>query len=175
MIVWAGRVGFVTSGKVGTWPTRRFGLWPASFPRRWEVVMDHHPLAASLLSRPSFDVIAWVDPVCDSGFPCDSDKALVVLCPVLGPSALVVLHRLARYASSGPTSWQPDVFASTFGLSTSLTATGLAVKAVARLARFGFVRIGDSVLEVRTRVPALPQRWIASLPKYLRDDPTIAA
>ena len=65
--------------------------------------MDHHPLAASLLSRPSFDVIAWVDPVCDAGFPCDSDEALVVLCPVLGPSATMILHRLARYASAGPT------------------------------------------------------------------------
>ena len=61
--------------------------------------MDHHQLAASLLSRPSFDVIAWIDPVCDHGLPTDSDEALVILCPVLGPSATIVLHRLARYAS----------------------------------------------------------------------------
>jgi hypothetical protein len=136
--------------------------------------MDHHPLAASLLSRPSFDVIAWVDPVCDAGFPCDSDEALVVLCPVLGPSATMILHRLARYASAGPTSWEPAVFASTFGLSTN-ASTSLAVKAIARLARFGFARIGSSSLAVRTHVPSLPQRWVASLPEYLRDDPTLAA
>lgn len=136
--------------------------------------MDHHPLAASLLSRPSFDVIAWVGPVCDAGFPCDSDEALVVLCPVLGPSATMILHRLARYASAGPTSWEPAVFASTFGLSTN-ASTSLAVKAISRLARFGFARIGSSSLAVRTHVPSLPQRWVASLPEYLRDDPTLAA
>ena len=65
--------------------------------------MDHHQLAASLLSNPTFDVIAWADPVCDHGLPTDSDEALVILCPVLGPSATLMLHRLARYASTGTT------------------------------------------------------------------------
>ena len=63
--------------------------------------MDHHSLAVSLLSRPSFDVVAWIDPVCDGGLPADSDEALVLLCPVLGPSATLMLHRLARYAAHG--------------------------------------------------------------------------
>ena len=136
--------------------------------------MDHHQLAASLLARPSFEVVAWVDPVCDGGICADSDEALVVLCPVLGPSATMMLHRLARYASAGPTSWEPGVFAATFGLSKN-SATGLATKALARLARFGFATIGTTGLAVRTRVPPLPQRWLASLPEYLRDDPTLAA
>jgi hypothetical protein len=136
--------------------------------------VDHHPLAASLLSRPSFDVVAWVDPVCDGGLPADSDEALVILCPVLGPSATLILHRLARYASSGPTTWEPGVFAATFGLSTK-SATGLATKAIARLARFGFATIGSSALAIRTHVPPLPQRWVAALPDYLRDDPSLAA
>lgn len=39
--------------------------------------MDHHQLAAALLARPEFDVIAWIDPVCDGGIPTDSDEALV--------------------------------------------------------------------------------------------------
>lgn len=39
--------------------------------------MDHHQLAASLLARPEFDVIAWIDPVCDRGIATDSDEALV--------------------------------------------------------------------------------------------------
>ena len=136
--------------------------------------MDHHQLSASLLSRPSFEVIAWVDPVCDSGLPTDSDEALVILCPVLGPSATIVLHRLARYTSSGPTTWDPIVFAATFGLSKN-APTGLAAKAVARLARFGFANIGSTTLAVRTHVPPLPQRWLAALPDYLRDDPARAA
>jgi hypothetical protein len=136
--------------------------------------MDHHQLASSLLSPPSFDVIAWIDPVCAHGTPSDTDEALVMLCPVLGPSATLVLHRLSRYATAGPTSWEPSVFAATFGLSAN-AATGLAVKALTRLARFGFATIGSSTLSVRTHVPPLPQRWLAAMPEYLRDRPTAAA
>ncbi len=136
--------------------------------------MDHHQLATSLLSRPSFDVIAWLDPVCAHGVPSDSDEALVILCPVLGPSATLVLHRLSRYATSGPTSWEPGVFAATFGMSTN-SATGLATKAITRLARFGFATIGSSTLAVRMHVPPLPQRWLAALPAYLRDATTSEA
>ena len=79
--------------------------------------MDHHKLAAELLSGPPFDVIAWDAPACSSGLLTDSDEALVLLCPVLGPSATIILHRLARYASQGPTVWEPGPFAATFGLS----------------------------------------------------------
>ncbi|MCU1394906.1 MAG: hypothetical protein JWM34_3334 [Ilumatobacteraceae bacterium] len=136
--------------------------------------MDHHHLASSLLSRPLFDVIAWNDPVCAHGTPSDTDEALVMLCPVLGPSATLVLHRLSRYAAAGPTSWEPSVFAATFGLSAN-AATGLAVKALTRLARFGFATIGSSTLSVRTHVPPLPQRWLAAMPDYLRVHPTAAA
>jgi hypothetical protein len=136
--------------------------------------MDHHQLAASLLSNQSFDVIAWFDPVCDHGLSTDSDEALVILCPVLGPSATMVLHRLARYASSGPTTWEPAVFAATFGLSKN-APSGLAAKAIARLARFGFATVGSTTLAVRTHVPPLPQRWLTALPDYLRDDPALAA
>ena len=136
--------------------------------------MDHHQLAASLLTRSEFEVIAWHDPLCDSGIAADSDEALVVLCPLLGPSATIVLHRLARYATSGPTTWEPIVFASTFGLSKNC-ASSLATKAIARLARFGFATIGSSTLAVRTHVPTLPQRWLAALPDYLRADPAITA
>jgi hypothetical protein len=119
-------------------------------------------------------VIAWIDPVCDHGLPTDSDEALVILCPVLGPSATIVLHRLARYASTGTTTWEPTVFAATFGLSKN-APTGLAAKAVSRMARFGFANIGSTTLAVRTHVPQLPQRFLASLPDYLRDDPALAA
>ena len=108
--------------------------------------MDHHSLAVSLLSRPSFDVVAWIDPICDGGLPADSDEALVLLCPVLGPSATLMLHRLARYAVAGPTTWEPEVFAATFGLASG----GLAPKALSRLSRFGFATIGVCLLnEVR--------------------------
>lgn len=136
--------------------------------------MNHHQLAAALLTQPTFKVTAMVDPVCADGLPTDSDEALVVLCPVLGPSATLMLHRLARYASTGATTWAPSVFAATFGLSKN-APTGLAAKAVGRMARFGFANIGSATLTVRTHMPPLPQRFVDYLPDYLRNDPAIAA
>lgn len=130
-----------------------------------------HQLAAELLSRPSFEVIAWVDPVCDGGLPTDSDEALVLLCPVLGPSATMILHRLSRYAGDGPTVWEPEPFAATFGLS----KRALAPKALSRLGRFGFALIGPRRLAVRTSLPPMPREWLAQLPEYLRNDLPLAA
>jgi hypothetical protein len=84
------------------------------------------------------------------------------MCPVLGPSATIVLHRLARYASSGPTMWDPTAFAATFGLSKN-APTGLAAKAVARLSRFGFATIGSTTLEVDPGVVEVGWRSSASV------------
>lgn len=53
--------------------------------------------------------------------------------------------------------------------------TGLATKAITRLARFGFAAIGSSTLVPRTYVPRLPQRWLAVMPEYRRDLPTAEA
>lgn len=133
--------------------------------------MDHCKVAADLLSRPSFEVVAWADPLCASGLPTDSDEALTLLCPVLGPSATIILHRLARYASVGPTEWEPDPFAATFGLSKAT----LAPRALSRLSRFGFAQIGSTRLAVRTTVPQMSQLWLARLPEYLRRSLPLAA
>jgi hypothetical protein len=133
--------------------------------------MDHHKLAAELLSGPSFDVIAWDAPACSSGLLTDSDEALVLLCPVLGPSATIILHRLARYASAGPTVWEPEPFAATFGLS----KVALAPKALSRLSRFGLALIDTQRIAVRTTVPRMPEHWLALLPDYLRYDLPLAA
>jgi hypothetical protein len=133
--------------------------------------MDHQSLALALFTRPSFEVVAWTDPVCDGGLPADSDEALILLCPALGPSATLMIHRLSRYAGVGPTTWEPGVFAATFGLASG----GLAPKALSRLSRFGFAMIGSAGLAVRTHIPPLPQRWLAQLPDYLRDYLPLAA
>lgn len=133
--------------------------------------MDHHELAANLLSRPSFEVVAWVDPRCESGLPTDSDEALMLLCPVLGPSATIILHRLARYASVGRTEWEPESFAATFGLSKAT----LAPRALSRLSRFGMAEIGATQLAVRATVPHIPLHWLERLPEYLRNDLPLAA
>ena len=39
--------------------------------------MDHRKLATDLLSRPSFEVVAWDDPLSVNGLPADSDEALI--------------------------------------------------------------------------------------------------
>ena len=133
--------------------------------------MDHRKLATDLLARPSFEVVAWVDPRCDGGLPTDSDEALMLLCPVLGPSATIILHRLARYAIVGPTEWEPEPFAATFGLSRAT----LAPRALSRLCRFGFAEIGEARLAVRTTVPHIPVHWLERLPEYLRSDLPLVA
>lgn len=133
--------------------------------------MGHRKLATDLLSRPSFRVVAWHDPLSANGLPADSDESLMLLCPVLGPSATIVLHRLARYASVGPTEWEPEPFAATFGLS----KVSLAPRALSRLSRFGFAQIGATRLAVRTTVPHMPVHWLAQLPEYLRRDLPLAA
>ena len=66
------------------------------------------------------------------------------------------------------------MFADTFGLPKD-APTGLAAKSAARLARFGFATVGSATLAVRTHVPPFPQRWLAALPDYLRDDTIVAA
>ncbi len=131
--------------------------------------MNHHLLATQLLALPEFRVIAWIDTGFEAGIAADSDDALVVLCPILGPSATLILHRLSRYASGGPTVWAPSEFARTFGLA-SAESTVKAAKAVARLAQFGFVTVRDNTLAVRTKVPPVPQRWLQRVPDYLRSD-----
>jgi hypothetical protein len=133
--------------------------------------MDHRKLATDLLSRPSFEVVAWDDPLSTNGLPADTDEAMTLLCPVLGPSATIMLHRLARYASVGPTEWEPETFAATFGLSKA----NLAARALSRLSRFGFGQIGSTRLTVRTTVPHMPVHWLAQLPEYLRRDLPLAA
>jgi hypothetical protein len=133
--------------------------------------MDHRKLAADLLARPSFEVVAWDDPLCTTGLPADSDEALMLLCPVLGPSATMILHRLARYASVGPTEWEPEPFAATFGLSKA----NIAPRALSRLSRFGFAQIGSTRMAVRTTVPQMSRLWLAQLPEYLRSDLPLAA
>lgn len=135
--------------------------------------MDLNRSALDLFALPAFEVVALSAGVCADSIPADSDQAIFLLCPILGPSSTMILHRLSRYASHSSTTWSPMEFGRTFGL--SVNGTGLAVTAVVRLAKFGFVVIGSDHLAVRTTVPPLPTKWLDSLPSYLRPDPSSAA
>ena len=48
---------------------------------------------------------AWHDPLADTGFPTHSDETLIYLTPILGPSGVIVLHRIAWYHASGIALW----------------------------------------------------------------------
>ena len=129
---------------------------------------DALTLARDLFARPEFIVHAWRDPLVERhGWPTPADATLVYLCPILGPSATMILHRLGSYATDTESLWTPHEFATTFGLGHD-DHTALATRSVARLVSFDMARIDPKGLAVRIAVGPLPERWIDRLPNYLR-------
>lgn len=106
---------------------------------------------------------AMTDQLAEHGFDADTDDALVFLTPVLGPTSVLVLHRLSRaLRAGGPLCWSMTDLAATFGV-----AVGQLDRTVDRLERFGFARREGFRLVVRTRVPPLTDRQLDRLPDYL--------
>ena len=106
----------------------------------------------------------WDDPLAAGGLDADSDDALVYLTPILGPTATLLLHRLARYLTGELTAqtWTISELAASLGVMPStLTAT------LARLDRFGMIRVTGDRTQVRTRIPPLSARHLSRLPAYL--------
>jgi hypothetical protein len=125
--------------------------------------------ARRLLEQPAFTIRPLHDSLVEAhGWPTASNDTLAFLCPILGPSATMILHRLGGYASAGESSWTPADFAMTFGLGHA-DHIALAARSVARLVSFGMARIDPTGLAVRTHVGPLSQKWAAKLPGYLRD------
>ncbi|MGD9794575.1 MAG: hypothetical protein AB7V43_13945 [Acidimicrobiia bacterium] len=125
--------------------------------------------ARRLLGQPQFTVRPLRDDLVEThGWPSASDATLAFLCPILGPSATLILHRLGGYASEGDSMWTPHDFALTFGLGDE-EHTALAARSLARLVSFGMARIDSAGIAVRTHVGPLPERWATRLPAYLLD------
>jgi hypothetical protein len=105
----------------------------------------------------------WIDPLAAGGFDADSDDALVYLAPFLGPTSVLLLHRISRYLV-GPAidTWTLDDLAATFGVTPSKLTSSLAM-----LERFGMIRAVGTHIEVRTQVPPLPVHRIERMPAYL--------
>jgi hypothetical protein len=83
----------------------------------------------------------------------DSDDFLVWWLPILGPTATLLAHRLARHASRlGPPTWPADELARAIGLG---ERTAGLHDAIARLERFGLLQRGHdrSTIAVRLTVP----------------------
>ena len=67
---------------------------------------------------PCLIVVAWHDPVVESApdaIPTASDEALVWWTPLVGPTGVVMAHRFALYAATGPTTWSIEAVCATFG------------------------------------------------------------
>ena len=126
-----------------------------------------------------FWFIAWSDPPVDGGFDADSDRMIELNCPKLGPTATLILHRIARQLRTQRwVWWDLAELAPLFGLGHVGDAIGTnhpVRKAINRLLKFGYMRqmVGyPELIEVRTVIPPLSPRRIDQLPASLRDSAT---
>lgn len=112
-------------------------------------------------------ITAWQDPTVDAmpgAIPTASDEMLVWLTPSLGALSVLAAHRWATYSAVGPSTWQVDDIARTFGLGESVTRVRDVIN---RMERFGVVRRTDRTLAVRLWLPPLSLRQVERLPAYL--------
>ena len=118
---------------------------------------------------PSFVGVAWHDPLIDSvpdAIPTASDEALVWWTPIVGPTGMVMAHRFATYAATGPSSWTVEEVCATFGIG---RARSRLAHTLDRLERFGIIARRGSVIAVRLSLAPLTPRQRAALPAYLAD------
>jgi hypothetical protein len=120
--------------------------------------------------------IAWAEPE-RVAFDADSDQALTYMLPRLGPSATVVLFHLARRLRGGVVNGFYDLrelgHACGFGRADVVRSTGLLVRTLARLERFGYLRQVSGqphIVEVRTKIPPLSRCHIDQLPADMQAD-----
>ena len=126
-----------------------------------------------------FWFIAWSDPPPEGGFDADSDRMIELNCPKLGPTATLLLHRIARQLRTQPwVWWDLAELAPLFGLGHVGNPIGTnhpVRKAINRLLKFGYMRqtVGyPELIEVRTVIPPLSPSRIEQLPVSLRDSAT---
>jgi hypothetical protein len=120
--------------------------------------------------------IAWAEPD-RVAFDADSDQALDYLLPRLGPSATVVLFHLSRRLRGGAVNGFYDLrdlgHACGFGRADVVRSTGLLVRTLGRLERFGYIRQVPGqprIVEVRTKIPPLSRCHVDQLPADLQAD-----
>jgi hypothetical protein len=111
----------------------------------------------------TWKLTVWNDPRAANGLQTDTDDALIYLTPVLGPTSTLVLHRFSRCLRTGTSRvWSIEDLAATFGVGVSQMRASLA-----RLERFGMIRLAGDRIEVRTRLASLTVRHAERMPAYL--------
>lgn len=127
-----------------------------------------------LVAHPTMPVRRWCDPTVEGGFDARDVYVERFWLPVLGPSAVLALRRLADWLDEQPSGVEVDLveFASSLGVGAGTGRHTQINRTLARLIDFGAARIHDDHLEVHTALPPLPQRLWRRLPLSLLDELT---
>ncbi len=119
-------------------------------------------------------VEAWRDPVVEAlGHDARSLYVETFWLPVLGPSTILLLRRLAAALAASPTGCAIDVAetARALGLGERSGRNAPLLRTVGRCVDFEMARVtGPSAVAVRTALPPLARRHLARLPQSLRDE-----
>lgn len=131
-----------------------------SIPLSLAWLVEHDPAA----------VVTWRDPATErTGHPVLGRYAETYWLPVLGPTSLWALRRLAGWLTEQPGGFPLPLerFAAELGLGHTRGRHGPHVRALARLVAFDMARIDGDRLAVRLAVPTMHDRLIARLPAHL--------
>ena len=125
-----------------------------------------------LVAHPAAEVRPWHDPVIQQcGFDARHSYVEQFWLPILGPSAVLALRRLADWLDRHPAGVQIDLveFGSSLGIGTGTGRHTQINRTLSRLIDFRLARITDDLLEIRTIWPPVPDGLRRRLPLTLLD------
>ncbi len=131
--------------------------------------IDHTKLPVPVSG--SIHVAAWPDPyLATHGHDVRSSYVELFWLSVLGPSATMLLRRLASVLDQFPDGYRLPIAdtARSLGLGVPTTRNSPFVRALHRCAIFRVVRFEGSQVQVRRQLPTLHQRQVDRLPTSLR-------
>lgn len=133
--------------------------------------MPAHELAPT---APEISIRPWTDPVVDQlGHDPRSTYVERFWLPVLGPSTVWLLRRMADGLDESPAgfSLDPVSTARALGVGSRGGARSPLMRSIQRSCRFGAAKLlGADALAVRRRLPPLNSAQVSRLPKPLRDE-----
>ena len=130
------------------------------------------PQPVDLSGSPGLQIVPWLDTVADPhGASPSSSYVELYWLPLLGPSSTWLLRRVASRLDTRPTGFEMDLLdmARSLGLGERMGKNSPFRRALQRLCIFELARPhGPGALAVRTRIPPLPLRHLASFPNRCR-------
>jgi hypothetical protein len=139
--------------------------------RTLEVSMSTPLSSPSPLPFDTIIVLPWPDPVVDAvGYDPRSPYVEQFWLGVLGPSATLLLRRLAAAFDVHPDGFELDLHetAGALGLSAASGRTSSFARTLQRCVQFGLAQPHSRGMRVRRHLPPLSQRQLARLPRALQ-------